>query len=102
MAKYNQTLTAVNDLLGPVLVPTDKLAIAGVQVGGVGSYKLQGSLDKSTFFDIELHDPSGGANFTTLTTGTGYADVSYCTALQVIKTAGVAAEVVTLVVNHSH
>lgn len=88
MAKVAKQLVALNDVV--VLdIPTDHSAIAGVQygVGGAGTIVLEGRILDGDWFSIGMKKPADDTAVVSLAAaGAGYADVSYCDAVQVRKT----------------
>lgn len=100
-AKATKTLTALNDLVGPIEVPGGVI-MAGVQygAGGLGTIILEGTLNDTDYATIALTPAGGGAAVLLLSAaGIANADVSAYSRVQIRKSvAGAGGVLATLTV----
>lgn len=99
-----KVLTAANDAI-EVQIPTDRLAVAGVQygAGGAGTVVLEGTLDDTTWIVIEMVDPNDHTTFATSITAAGIwqADVSVFKKIRARYSVDGGSVTVTLSMNHN-
>ena len=99
-----KNLNAANDAI-TVKLPTDKLAVAGVQypTGGTGTLVLEGTIDEVTWEQIALYPSDDMANPVASIAAAGHAqaDVSGFHSVRLRKSASTGACIAGLVINHN-
>lgn len=97
-------LAAVNDAMD-VLIPTDRVAVAGVQypTGGTGTLVLEGTITEDHWVALELRSAADATVVATSVNAAGiwFADVSYLKRIRLRKSASAGACVAGLALNHN-